>query len=245
MKKDDLAVQSFCFRGFKEIPVLIERVKEIGLSRIELCDVHADFTDESGFAEIIETFRDADISIVSIGVQHFSNDEATEEKFFKFVKDAGGTTIGADFAADMVPESFRTAERLAGKYDINLGIHNHGGRDWLGSAQMLAAVFKQTSSRIGLMLDTAWALDSREDPLAMVDRFADRLYGLHVKDFVFDRARNPEDVVVGTGNLKLQELFVRLKDMNFAGNLILEYEGDVGNPVPALRECVEAIQREM
>jgi len=42
-----------------------------------------------------------------------------------------------------------------------LVIHNHGGRHWLGSAQMLAAVFAQTGPAIGLTLDTAWALARR------------------------------------------------------------------------------------
>jgi len=76
----------------------------------------------------------------------------------------------------------------------------------------------------------------------MATRFGDRLYGTHIKDFVFDRARRSEDVIVGTGNLDLPafvELLEASPTLKFA---VLEYEGDVENPVPALKECVTAVR---
>lgn len=239
-----LAVQSYCFRGFKNNADVIEKVKACGLSAIELCAVHADFNNEAIFAEVIDLYRKAGIRICSIGVQSFSGKEAVERKWFEFAKRAGATTISASFNLDSVPGSYRVAEKLADEYDINLAIHNHGGRHWLGSAQMLNSVFQQTSPRIGLMIDTAWALDSHEDPVAMCEKFGSRLYGLHLKDFAFDRAGKPQDVVVGSGNLPLPKLFATLKKVGFKGNLILEYEGDVNNPVPALKECVVAVRKE-
>ena len=74
--------------------------------------------------------------------------------------------------------------------------------------------------------------------------FGERLYGVHIKDFVFDRAGKPEDVVVGTGNLDLPGLFKAMAEVSFNGSPILEYEGDIENPVPALRQCVEAVRKE-
>jgi sugar phosphate isomerase/epimerase len=84
-------------------------------------------------------------------------------------------------------------------------------------------------------------LDSGEDPLAVARKFQDRLYGLHIKDFVFDRAGRPKDVIVGTGNLDLEGLAAFLTDIAFDGYLTLEYEGDVDDPVPATKECVDAV----
>jgi sugar phosphate isomerase/epimerase len=84
-------------------------------------------------------------------------------------------------------------------------------------------------------------MDSGQDPVAMAEKFASRLYGVHVKDFVFDRAGRPEDVVVGTGNLDLAKLKSVLDKNSFDGYTVLEYEGDVNDPVPALKECVEAL----
>jgi sugar phosphate isomerase/epimerase len=170
------------------------------------------------------------------------NNEAAESKFFECARRAGAKFMAVDFAVDQVPAGFRTAEKLADKFDVRLAIHNHGGRHWLGCCEILRHVFANTSARIGLCLDTAWALASGEDPVKMAAEFTARLYGLHVKDFVFDRAGKPEDVVVGTGALDLAGLVAAAKKINFSGYAVLEYEGDVENPVPAVKKCVAAVR---
>ena len=237
----DLGVQSYCFRGFKENHRVVELVKECGLSAIELWGGHADFTDESGFDEVIDTYRRGGVDITGIGTQTLRNDEETEAKFFEFARRAGAISVTASFVVDSVPESFRTAEKLAEKYGIRVAIHNHGGRHWLGSREMLRNVLVNTNEWIGLCLDAAWALDSHEDPVAMAEEFADRLYGVHLKDFVFDRAGRPEDVIIGQGNLDLNRLVEVLRQSRFSGALVLEYEGDVEDPVPAMKRCVAAV----
>jgi sugar phosphate isomerase/epimerase len=242
MPSNPLAVQSFCLRGFSDNAVVAEKVKACGLSAIELCAKHADFTDPDGFAGIVETYRQAGVEIVSIGVQPFAGDEAKERKFFESAARAGCRHISFAFTLQTVPECFGVAERLADEFDMTLGIHNHGGRHWLGNADALGWVLGQTSERIGLMLDTAWALDAGEDPIALMDRFADRLTGLHIKDFTFAPSGKGEDVVVGRGNLDLGAMYAKADEIGFAGLEVLEYEGDVDDPVEALTECVEAIQ---
>ncbi|MFC1582523.1 sugar phosphate isomerase/epimerase family protein [Planctomycetota bacterium] len=239
---EQLAVQSYCFRNFKDNQKVVELVKECGLSAIELCGVHADFNDENTFDDLLKVYADGGVGIVSIGVEGFSNDEAAERKRFDFSKKAGLKVISCDFRVNTVPDSYRTAEKLADEYDINVAIHNHGGRHWLGAAQMLDQVFADTSPRIGLCLDTAWAMHSHEDPVTLTERFKDRLYSLHLKDFVFDRAGNPEDVVVGTGNLDLAAVLDLLDKQGFSGPAVIEYEGDVEDPAPAVAKCVEAIK---
>ena len=79
----------------------------------------------------------------------------------------------------------------------------------------------------------------------MAEKFASRLHGVHVKDFIYDRARNPKDVIIGTGNLDLPKFMTVLKQANFTGPVVIEYEGDVENPVPALKECVAALKKLM
>ena len=240
-----LAVQSYCFRNFKDNVKVAALVRELGLDAIELCAVHCDFANPAVFDAALGAYRKAGVKIVSIGVQSFRNEPAKEANFFKFAKLAGADTISANFRPAEWPESVRAAEKMAGENGVNLAIHNHGGGHWLGSIQMLEAVFAKTGPRIGLMLDTAWALDAGEDPVAMAEKFAARLYGVHLKDFTFDRARKPQDVVVGSGNLDLAGLFKVLNKGGFQGKLILEYEGDVANPVPALKECVGAMRKVM
>ena len=238
----NIAVQSYCFRGLKTNAEVAETASECGFNNIELCGVHADFEDPATFDTVIDTYRDRGIEVVSIGVQHFANDKVRERHFFEFAGLCGAKCISTDFAIDSVPTAYRTVEELAEEFGINIAIHNHGGPHWLGSANALHNVFAKTSPRIGLCLDTAWALDAREDPVAMARDFADRLYSIHIKDFVFDRAGKPSDVVAGRGNLDIAALVDVLRQTDFNGPLIIEYEGDVENPAPALKQCNAALK---
>lgn len=237
-----LGVQTWCFREFKERARLFAQVKACGLATVELCGVHADFSDASSFDRVLGELKDAGIVVGSIGVQHFAGNEAKERLYFEFARRAGVKVISANFSPDPTLACFRTAERLADGYGIRLAIHNHGGRHWLGNREMLAAVFAHTSPAIGLCLDTAWALDAGEDPVALVTAFSSRLYGAHLKDFTFDRARRPHDVVVGTGNLNLQQLMPALAAAPHLGACVIEYEEDPQDPAPAITRCVAAIK---
>ena len=238
----DLALQSYCLRGFKDNRKAAQLVKECGLSGIEVWRGHIDFQDPSIYQEALAIYKSEGVELVSIGVNPITGDEATDRPIFEFARAAGIEVMSVDFKIDGITDSFRVAEHLADEYDVRLAIHNHGGRHWLGSSTALAWVFGQTSDRIGLSLDTAWAIDSRENPVEWVRQFGDRLYILHLKDFLYSPNREPEDVIVGTGNLSLADLDKALRDVAFDGAWVLEYEGDVDDPVPALKECVTAIK---
>jgi inosose dehydratase len=240
-----LGVQSYCYRGIKDIPGLIAAVKKTGVDRIELCGVHVDFGRVEQHAAVVAQFRQAGIRIVSTGVNGIPADEARARPMFDFLKTAGARHMSVSFDINAQPAAFRVAEKLADEYDVRLGIHNHGGYDWLGNLAALDWVFRQTTPRIGLALDTAWALQTGTDVLKYVEKFGSRLHMLHLKDFVFDRAGRWQDVVVGTGNLNLPKLQEALDKAGFAGEAVIEYEGDVDNPVPALVECVKAIRTQM
>lgn len=235
---NDLGVQSWCYRNWKDLPGFLTQLKNSGVTATEICGVQIDFSKPEGFAAAIKTCKDAGVRILSIGVQGVGSDPAKEENYFKFCQQAGAKFMSISFAPTAMWDGLRATEKLADKYDVKLGIHNHGGYDWLGNTTILDYVFKNTSPRIGLCLDTAWALDAKQNPIEMAEKFKDRLYGVHIKDFIFDRARNSEDVVVGTGNLDLPKLAATLKKNNFNGYTVLEYEGDVNNPVPAISKCV-------
>jgi len=237
---EKLAVQSWCFRAFKPLDQLIAQVKAIGLKRIELCGVHADFNNEATFDNVLATFKNAGVQIASIGVQRFAA-APVEESWFKFAKAAGATMISTTFALDKMPDCIPHAIKLADKYDIDLGIHNHGGYDWLGNETMIAHILKHNSPRLGLCIDSAWCLDAGHDPVIWAEKFADRLYGTHIKDFIFHRNGKGEDVVVGEGNLNLANYIKLIAANPKCRAITLEYEGDENNPGPKLKECVAKI----
>jgi len=234
-----LGIQSWCLRGFSDLGTVVEQLKECDVNKVELSGVHFDPVKKpQGSQAVVRKFSDAGMKITSFGVQQFDTDEASAQKVFEFAKIAGFSTIGADLGEG----GLAVAEKLCSKYSKRIAIHNHGRKHQFGSIAALKKLFDQSSPNVGLCLDTAWALDAGEDPIGMAEVFKDRLYGIHIKDFVFDADGTPQDVIVGEGKLNIDGLTEFLVASNFDGFLTLEYEGDVEDPVPALKKCVEVIR---
>lgn len=236
---DDLGVQSYCFRNFKDNQQVAGMVRECSLSRIELCAVHARFQEPPTFEATIAPYREAGIRIGSMGVETFTDDADAARSRFEFAKAAGCEVISTHYKPDTYLDAIQITEDLCDEFGVKIAIHNHGGYHWLGNMEMLEHVFSVSSPNVGLCLDTAWALDAGHDPVKMVEKFGDRLYGLHIKDFTFGADRSRKDVVVGTGNLDLAALRTALDNVGFKGYCVLEYEGDPADPMPAVKACLE------
>jgi inosose dehydratase len=234
-----LGIQSWCFRGFKSHEGVIKALKDCGVSRLELSGAHYDPAKETNHREIIDLYKKGGITISAYGVCLMSTDEARSRAYFEFAKAAGNKVLNVAFGEG----GREMADRLAKEYGIKAALHNHGRKDEDGPVWRIEEHFAKSSPNIGLCLDTAWMMDSGEDPIAIAKKFRDRIYAVHVKDFVFERNGKPEDVVVGEGNLDLKALLAFLVDINFGGVFTLEFEGDINDPVPATTKCVEAVRR--
>lgn len=237
-----LGVQSWCYRNYKTLPDLVAAVKETGLNRIELCGVHCNFADLAAHAGTVKFFNDNGVKIVSTGVNAFPGDEARVRPLCEFAKAAGLKQISVGFDIDTVRDAMALADKLGEEYNLNFTLHNHGGYNWYGSVEALRWIFANSSKRVGLMLDLAWAMQTGTSIYEYIKNFGDRLYGVHLKDFSFNRAGHWHDEVLGTGNLDLRELKKALEDVGFDGEPIIEYEGDADNPIPALKDCVAALK---
>ena len=241
---DNLGVQSYCFRQFKDNGEVASMVKQIGVERIEVCAVHADFNDVSGWKQIVKTYEDAGVRIVSIGVQTFRGEDK-EKAWFECAAAAGAKHISAHFTVDTFQDAAAKTAKLADEFDINIGIHCHGGYMFGGQPDVMNHLLKLGGPRIGVCLDTAWCMQigpNAGNPVQWVEKFAGRIYGVHFKDFVFDKNAQWHDVVVGRGNLDLPAFTDVLEADGFKGVSIIEYEADADNPVPALTECVNSMR---
>lgn len=234
-------IQSWCFRGTKDNRIVADGIRACGFAAAEVSGAHADFRNPATFADTLAPYRALGVEVPTVGVCLISNDEARDRGFFDFAKAAGAGTISVTFSVRTYPDVLKGAERLAEEYGVDLAIHNHGAHDWLGTGEVLDHVFSRTSPRIGLCLDSAWAIDSGEDPVKMAGRFKDRVRTVHIKDFVYDRAGRNEDVIPGEGNLDLAGFLGVLARNGFAGNAVIEYEGGRDNPLPSLKKCAEKV----
>jgi len=240
----NFGVQSYCFRNFTDTAEVAAKVHAIGLNQIELCAIHADFSDPHAFAKVAATYREHGVEVISIGVQTFTGQDE-EERWFESVRAAGASHLSCHFQVDSYLKALPKVRHWARKHRVRVAIHTHGGYLFGGSPDVMDHLLALGGPEIGLCLDTAWAMQigpSRGNPVEWVKRYGPLVYGIHFKDFVFEKDGQWRDVVVGTGNLALAPLVEALDEVGFDGYAVLEYEGDPEDPVPALRACVEKMR---
>ena len=240
----DFGVQSYCFRETKTNPEVAKKVREIGVDKLEICGVHADFHNVSAFKDVNKIYTDAGVSIVSFGVETFTGN-ANERDVFECAAIAGAKHISVHFKVDSFPDAIVKTQKLCDEFGIRVGIHCHGGYQFGGSPDVLDHLIKLGSPQIGLNIDTAWCIQIGPylgKPVEWVKRYAGHIYGIHYKDFAFERSGQWVDTIVGEGNLDLPAFVAALDAANFDGMAVIEYEGDVQNPVPALKNCVKAMR---
>jgi len=240
----DFGVQSYCFRETKSNADVAAKILEIGVNKTELCGVHADFQNVSAFKDVAKIYKDAGVSIVSLGVETFVGDPK-ERNVFECASIAGAKHISVHFKVDSFQEAIKQTQKLSDEFGIRVGIHCHGGYMFGGSPDVLEHLIKLGSPQVGLCIDTAWCLQIgpwQGKPLEWAKRFAGHIYGIHYKDFAFERSGQWVDTIVGEGNLDLPG-FVQALDANgFDGMAVIEFEGDFKNPVPSLLNCVKAMR---
>ena len=234
---DRLGIQTYCFRVYQTQEELFDALKTCGIKRMELWPGHYNPAERDDYRDFLLRCANEGVMISTFGVVGFS-DEGVARKIFEFAKAANFDTINVDFTVEQIP----LVESLCEEYGKRVMVHNHGRKHRWGPIVELEKLFKATSPNVGLCLDTAWMLDSGENPVEVAKHFQERLYGVHIKDFVFDKAGKPEDVIVGTGNLDLPGLLGFLDESDYQGSLTLEYEGDYNDPIPATQECVAAVK---
>ncbi len=223
--KNEIGVKSYSFRSFPENAEVASIAKRCGVSAVDLSGSHIDYDAPAAWAGIIESYRAAGVRLCGIGVVMAKPDEKWNRRFFDFARMAGSGLVSFTFDPAEHEVTMRIMERLSDEYGIRTAIHNHGGYNWLGNRTILGYVFNRCSRSIGLCMDTAWCLQAAEDPCNWLELFGRRLYGLHFKDFEFDRKGKRKDVVVGEGALDLPAFLERLKGLDFNGSAVVEFEG--------------------
>ena len=241
----DYGVQSYCFREFKDNADVARKVREIGLDKIEICRVHANFHDLDNWKDVLSIYKNEGVEVVSIGVEAFVGND-NERDLFDCVAEAGAKHISGTFHIDSYLKAIPKVRKLSQEYDVKVGIHNHGGYDFGGSPEVINHLLGIGTPEIGLCIDTAWAMQIGPrpgNPVTWAKDFAGYITGVHYKDFVFQQDGQWEDVVVGQGNLDLKAFVNALDEGGFDGMAVIEYEADPEDPVPALKACVEAMRK--
>jgi hypothetical protein len=131
MMPQPLAIQSWCFRHFKTIPEFCTQLKAAGVSATEICGVHGNFSDPATFADQLAQYKKAGVQLVAIGVETMTGNIDKDKPRFEFCKQAGIREMSITFGPEAMFDGLRNVKKLCDQYDMTVGIHNHGGYDWL------------------------------------------------------------------------------------------------------------------
>jgi len=236
-----LSVQSYCFRDFKDKAALLGKVKDVGLDAVEICGVHVNFGDKLDEQRYIDLANADSIRTVSSGINGFPKNEDEVEKQFEFAAAAGFKVLGADPEVDALP----LIEHCCDKYGMQIAVHNHGRHHRYGSWDQLDALFSKASANVGLCLDTAWMIDSGHDVKHTIEKYCERLYGVHLKDMIYSDFKSGamKEVPCGDGELDLQQIAPLILAAPNLKYVSIEYEEKPEDPTEDIRKCVANVQK--
>jgi inosose dehydratase len=231
-EKIKLGVASYTFKGFALDEALM-MTKRVGLKYICLKSFHLplDSTAEQ-IAAAVTKIKEAGLELYGGGVISMKTEDEVHHAF-EYAKAAGMKVI----VGVPEPELLELVDMKVRQYDIKVAIHNHGPEDKVYPTPASAYErIKKLDKRLGLCIDIGHTLQASVDPAASMEKFADRLLDVHVKD-ISGPTNLFKDVPVGRGIIDIPNIFRTLVNINYAGVASFEYEKDP-QPLAGLAESV-------
>lgn len=233
MRRFELGLASYTLRKFK-LDETLAMTKRVGLKYICLKDFHLPLnTTPVQIGKVAAKVKRAGLLLYGGGVIYMKN-EAEVHRAFDYAKAAGMKVIVG------VPEPglLTLVNKKVQQYDIKVAIHNHGPGDknYPTPASAYERI-KDLDKRIGLCNDIGHTQRAGVDPAESVERFADRLLDVHIKDVSAATAKG-RGVEVGRGVIDIPKFLRTLLKINYGGVVAFEYEKDADDPLAGLAESV-------
>lgn len=229
-----IGVQSFTYREFCAVEA-VEHAACVGLGAIEMWPKHISFeSDDQEIADFRQALEDNGIWMCGYGVCQLPGMGDKMDAHFEFA-----ASMGADYlSVNLGREDHDVAEaaiEVASKYDLNLGIHNHGPGSTFETAEHVADFCRGKDPLLGACVDTGHYMRSGQMPEHVIKTLGNRVNSMHLKDFVSEE----EEVIPGTGNLDFAQVLELLDaEADYQGAYVIEYEADPSDPDPAMKQTV-------
>lgn len=244
----EIGTQSYTFRRF-DTDKMIEAMRSVGLSSVELWDGHLDpkKASEADFKATKKKFDDAGIRVSAYCVNFpaTASDELLDRGF------NGALILGTRIMTASVKKSIvPKLDQWCQKYKIKLGLHNHWfGESWykgdrtqeFETPQDFLDALKGASEYLSINLDIGHFSAAGYDPVAFIREHHKRIVSLHIKDRDKDAARTAKRF--GQGATPVVETMKLLKKIKFKHTANIEYEPEQENPTEAVREALDYLKR--
>jgi sugar phosphate isomerase/epimerase len=233
-----MGITSYTLRSFT-LDQAIAMTRQAGLKYISLKDVHLPLkSSPDERREARRKIEAAGLVLMGGGVIYFNNKEDEIRAAFDYAKDAGMLTIIC--APD--PAALDTVEKMARQYDIRIAIHNHGpDKNQYPSPLDVFRLVKDRDAHMGICMDVGHTVRIGEDPVAVMQQCAARLYDFHMKD-VTEATAKGAPIEVGRGVIDIVAVLRALVGLKFGCHVALEYEAHADAPMPGIVESIAYIR---
>ncbi|MHB8735607.1 MAG: sugar phosphate isomerase/epimerase family protein [Terriglobales bacterium] len=216
-------------------PAVLAACRRLGIHQLSLKDAHLPLTST---AEEIETAlqaaQAAGVTITSCGVVYLKDDDSSMQKALDYAHALHVEVMVIGVSQAMLPRLDRVVKQNTSA--LKLAIHNHGPHDKLFPSPLeVYQAVQGLDRRIGLCMDLGHTFRMHEDLIADLNRTRDRLYSIHFKDLESDDVK-AKGVPVGTGALPIIPVLRHLVAMSYTGEVQLEYESEMDDPIPGMAE---------
>lgn len=226
-----LGVATYSLRGFLR-PQAIDMLKVLDVDSISLKEFHAKIkSDPTEWAKARKDCEAAGLRIASVGNITMNVDSDDEiEINFKYAQALGAEGIVMAPTHQVLPR----IEKFVKKYNMKAMIHNHGPEDKnFPTPQSVLDAVKNMDERMGCCIDVGHTVRTGADVLESIKSAGKRLHDFHMKDLrdLSDKASQCE---VGDGKIPVPAMFKLLRQVKYKGNVNLEYEINLKDPLPGM-----------
>lgn len=143
-------------------------------------------------------------------------------------------------ATDAKAAALNEMGEQARRFGLGFAYHNHGPEVRGPEPEIEALLARTDPSLVGLLLDAGHAFRAGIDVADFVSRHAERLTGLHLRDF-----RNGQQVPLGDGEFPLDAVAQALREKSWSGWVLAEEEREDGSKpgLSAMRPARLALER--
>ena len=230
----NLGIAGYTFLYYKNnIEKICEVMNQVGVKNISLKNFQLPYDSSKAQAdEVIGKFKSAGINVYGLGVIYLKTEQEVDNAM-NYAQTAGVKMIIAAPAYEILPY----LEKQAKTFNIRVAIHNHGPEDKLfPDIDTVYEKIKNLDPLMGICLDIGHSFRCGNDPAAMLLKYKERIFDLHIKD-VNEPIPTGKTVIMGRGKIDFVDFVKALKKSGYNGICSLEYEQDK-DPAMGVAECV-------
>ena len=229
----------------KDVPGTLAQVAKMGYKSVE-------FAGFFGY-KAKEIRKMLDDNGLTVAGTHTGLNELTDAKInetMDFMREIGNVDIVVPSAPhhrkgqqDKTMEKLNQAKSVLEKEGFSLSYHNHSSEF---QKRLLSPVFyprllEQTD--VCLEVDTFWAYNAGQDPLALLDRLHDRIHIIHLKDGIKQEGRRGAvGKSLGLGNAPVKAVLD--KALSYGFKIVVESENQDPDGITEITRCIDFLKNQ-